>query len=179
MYAIVLAIVVTLARLPYPLLPRQLTLISTLTIGLPGFLLSLLPTTAAPHHRLVAVALRRAVPAGVLTACGVVGAYAIVRAQWHIEITERSAALIAALICGLVVLVVASGPLDHTRRGIAAFSVICGAMAFTVPSFRAVLAIEVLAIEVPQPSALLIAIACSALAGVAIAVGWRWVDNDR
>ncbi len=47
-------------------------------------------------------------------------------------------------------------------------------MAFTVPSFRAVLAIEV-----PQPSALLIAIACSALAGVAIAVGWRWVDNDR
>ena len=178
-YAIVLAIVVTLARLPYPLLPRQLTLISTLTIGLPGFLLSLLPTTTAPHHRLVAVALRRAVPAGVLTACGVVGPYAIVRARWHSEITERSAALIAALLCGLVVLVVASGPLDRTRRSIAAFSVICAAMAFTVPSFRAVLAIEV-----PQPSALLIAMACSALAGVAIVVGWRrvgWrrVDGDR
>ena len=72
-----------------------------------GLLLSLLPTNAVPHHRLVANAMRRAIPAGAATACGVAGIYAIVRAQRHLEISERTAALISALACGLVVLALA------------------------------------------------------------------------
>jgi cation-transporting P-type ATPase E len=40
-YAAILAVVVGLAGVPFPFFPRHLTIISTLTIGVPGFILAL------------------------------------------------------------------------------------------------------------------------------------------
>ncbi len=167
-YAIVLAIVVTVARLPYPLLPRQLTLISTLTIGLPGFLLSLLPSTVLPHHQLVAAALRRAVPAGVITASAVSASYVIVRANRHAEVTERSAALVTALVCGLVVLALAAAPLDPARRVILGIVLVCAGVAFAASPAR-----RLLAIEAPTAMPLLITSVSSLTAGALIIISWR------
>ncbi len=167
-YAIVLAIVVTLAQLPYPLLPRQLTLISILTIGVPGFLLSLLPSEQMPHHRLVTTALRRAVPAGVITAAAVSASYAVVRAGSYAEVTERSTALVTALACGLVVLTLASAPLDLVRRVIVAAAGGVGVAAFVIPPSRRILEIEVLP---AWPGA--VALVCSSIASAAIALSWR------
>ena len=171
-YAIMLAIMVTVARLPYPLLPRQLTLISTLTIGLPGFLLSLLPTNAMPHHRLVARAMRQAVPAGVLTAGGVVASYTAVRAGSYSESTERSAALVTALLCGLVVLALAAAPLDLARRAIVAFGFGCALLVFATPPLR-----RLLAIEVPRSWPAVTTVASSIVACAAIIVSWRWSER--
>ena len=44
-YAMLLAIAVGVARWPYPFLPRHLTIVSTLTIGIPAFFLALAPNT--------------------------------------------------------------------------------------------------------------------------------------
>ena len=44
-YAMLLAIAVGFARWPYPFLPRHLTIVSTLTIGIPAFFLALAPNT--------------------------------------------------------------------------------------------------------------------------------------
>src|SRR6266542_2605390 len=43
-YAMLLALAVGVAGVPFPFLPRHLTLISTLTIGIPGFFLALAPS---------------------------------------------------------------------------------------------------------------------------------------
>ena len=42
-YAMLLAIAVGVARWPYPFLPRHLTIVSSLTIGIPAFFLALAP----------------------------------------------------------------------------------------------------------------------------------------
>src|SRR5688572_19881218 len=44
-YAMLLAIAVGVARWPYPFLPRHLTVVSTLTIGIPAFFIALAPNT--------------------------------------------------------------------------------------------------------------------------------------
>src|SRR5437660_87120 len=42
-YAMLLAIAIGIARWPYPFLPRHLTIVSSLTIGIPAFFLALAP----------------------------------------------------------------------------------------------------------------------------------------
>jgi cation-transporting ATPase E len=43
-YSIVLALLVGVAHVPFPFLRRHITLVATLTIGVPGFLLALAPS---------------------------------------------------------------------------------------------------------------------------------------
>jgi cation-transporting P-type ATPase E len=45
-YRLLLAVAVGVARLPFPFLPRHLTVVAGLTIGIPAFVLSLAPNTA-------------------------------------------------------------------------------------------------------------------------------------
>ena len=63
-YAMLLAIAVGVARWPYPFLPRHLTIISSLTIGIPAFFLALAPNAAGYVPGFVPRVLRFAIPAG-------------------------------------------------------------------------------------------------------------------
>lgn len=67
-YSLFLALAVTVAGLPYPFLPRHLSVLSALTIGIPAFFLSLAPN----NQRYVPGFLRRvltfAVPTGIVIA---------------------------------------------------------------------------------------------------------------
>src|SRR5204863_2595386 len=79
-YAMVLALAVGVAGVPFPFLPRHLTLISTLTIGVPGFFLALAPSDRPARSGFIGRILRFAVPAGFLAAVGTFSAYALARA---------------------------------------------------------------------------------------------------
>ena len=74
-YSLFLALAVTVAGLPYPFLPRHLSVLSALTIGLPAFFLSLAPN----NQRYVPGFLRRvlsfAVPTGVVIAVLIFSSY--------------------------------------------------------------------------------------------------------
>ena len=67
-YSLFLALAVTVAGLPYPFLPRHLSVLSALTIGIPAFFLSLAPN----NQRYIPGFLRRvlsfAVPTGIVIA---------------------------------------------------------------------------------------------------------------
>lgn len=67
-YSLFLALAVTVAALPYPFLPRHLSVLSALTIGIPAFFLSLAPN----NQRYIPGFLRRvlsfAVPTGIVIA---------------------------------------------------------------------------------------------------------------
>ncbi|HET9559764.1 MAG TPA: HAD-IC family P-type ATPase, partial [Actinomycetota bacterium] len=76
-YATVLALAVGLAGLAFPFLPRHLTLISSLTIGIPGFFLALEPSTQRSHPGFVRRTLAFAIPAGLTAALGTLVAYQV------------------------------------------------------------------------------------------------------
>src|SRR6266540_2541063 len=67
-YATALAVAVGIARLPFPFLPRQLTLVGSLTIGIPGFFLALEPNLRRARPDLVRRVLAFAAPAGLVAA---------------------------------------------------------------------------------------------------------------
>ncbi len=92
----------------FPLLPRHLTLAATVTVGIPGFVIALIPSEERPEPgsflRRVA---RFAIPAGSVTAAAVLAAYLLERAVRVRSITDaRTAAVTVFVALGLYLLFV-------------------------------------------------------------------------
>lgn len=112
-YSAVLALVTVLVSfavpLSYPFLPRQITLISVLTIGLPGFLLSLPPSAQRYRPGFLRRVLAFALPAGLVVA---VMALAMVRVASKLGESEemaRTLATMSTLGLGMIVVVLFCG----------------------------------------------------------------------
>ena len=67
-YAAIIAVAVGLAGITYPFFPRHLTIISTLTIGVPGFFLALAPGAPLARPGFTRRVLAFTVPAGTAAA---------------------------------------------------------------------------------------------------------------
>ena len=67
-YAFVLAVAVGVAQLPFPALPRHLSLVASLTIGIPGFVLALEPNARRVELGFIDRVLKFAIPAGIVAA---------------------------------------------------------------------------------------------------------------
>jgi cation-transporting ATPase E len=108
-YAAVIAVVVGIAGAGYPFFPRHLTIVSTLTIGVPGFFLALAPGAPRAVPGFTRRVLEFAIPAGVAVAVAVLAVDAIAHAMPGVSAEQvRSAALLAAFAMGLWVLVLVS-----------------------------------------------------------------------
>ena len=79
-FAAVAGLAVAIPTATYPLLPRQFTLASTVTIGIPAFVLALAPSSGPwrPERFLQSVA-RFAIPAGLAIGIGIVAGYLLAR----------------------------------------------------------------------------------------------------
>ena len=71
-YAIILALVIGPGRPPFPFLPRHLTLIAALTIGIPGFFLALAPDARRARSGFLPRVLRFAIVSGPIVAGSVI-----------------------------------------------------------------------------------------------------------
>jgi cation-transporting ATPase E len=135
-WATVLALVAGAALLPYPFLPRHLTVIDTLAIGIPSFFLALAPN---PHRYLpgfMSRVLRFAVPAGLVVAGSAVVAYLLARAAGLPLVQQRTAATLVTLVLSLCVLLLLAIPLTW-RRLMLITSMIAGfVLLFPVPVVR-------------------------------------------
>ena len=115
-YAMLLAIAVGVARLPYPFLPRHLTIVSALTIGIPAFFLALAPNQRRYEPGFVARVLRFAVPRGTLAAVATFSGYYLARADGSLTLDQAAHHRHAgAGVIGLLVLVTLAPP--HDRAG--------------------------------------------------------------
>jgi len=76
-YGIVFAVVFAVLLWQFPFLPRQLTLVSTLTIGIPSFFLALAPNRRIYHPGILGRLLRYAVPTGLIAAGATIAASAV------------------------------------------------------------------------------------------------------
>ncbi|MGH9288515.1 MAG: cation-translocating P-type ATPase [Acidimicrobiales bacterium] len=168
-YATLLALVVGVARVPFPFLPRHLTIVSSLTIGIPAFFLALAPNAERARPGFVERVLRFAVPAGTVAAACTIAAYGLARAESGVSQTEaRTTATITLFLVALWVLAILARPTNPWRAGLvlsmgAAFVVI-----MSVPWFR-----DFFALNPPPNELLLSAIGIAAAGGFVIEMGWR------
>jgi cation-transporting ATPase E len=151
-YSMVLALAIAAASLPFPFLPRHLTLIGSLTIGIPAFFLALVPNRERARSGFVDRVLRFAIPVGILAAAATFTGYYIARARDDVSLDEsRTTATIILLSLGLLVFADLAGSLGVWRVRL------LGAM---VTLFLAVLLVPPLtrffAVELPPPTVALI-----------------------
>src|SRR5580700_10810450 len=114
-WATLLAVAVGVTLLPYPFLPRHLTIIDTLAIGIPGFFLALAPNRRRYVPGFVGRVLRFAIPAGSIIAAATFAAYALARARGLPLVQQRTAATLVTLILSLCVLVLLAVPLTWRK----------------------------------------------------------------
>ena len=170
-YSIVISVVVAIAGWPYPFLPRHLTLISGLAIGVPAFFLAFAPSDERFQIGFVRRVLSFALPAGAITAAAVLVSYAAARQQSATPDQARTTAVLVTIAVSLWILALASRPLRAWKLGLiaAVAAAFCGA--FLVPGVNTFFNIE------HRPSLSLAvqsaALAVAACAAITAAVAWR------
>ena len=143
-YAAVLALVVGVLALPYPFYPRQFTVISSLTIGIPGFFLALSRGAPRAQPRFVERILRFALPAGLGAAAVTLTTYIISRGPLHApSSTAKTAAAASLFIVAIVVLALLARPLLPWRLVLVLLMAGGGVLATVVPLSRRVFAFSI------------------------------------
>ena len=154
----------------YPFEPIQLTLISSLMIGFPGFVLSLEPNSERVKGGFLQTVLMRALPGGVAAALCCVAAMLLTSVGWAESVCRTLATLSAGIVC-LVVLVRTCRPLNLIRCLLLAASSIGFAIGATL--LRGVFKLEAL-----DGNALL-ALAALAAGGAIITLLGEWLIHKN
>ncbi|MCL2451518.1 HAD-IC family P-type ATPase [Candidatus Saccharibacteria bacterium] len=119
-YSLVLALCVTVAGLTYPYLPAQMTVISTLSIGIPAFFLALAPNNAIYRSGFLRRVLKFAIPVGVIAAAAMMVCYALVyRRGMSMDVAGTSVSIVVMMIVFWVLILLAR-PLRGWKLGLIA-----------------------------------------------------------
>jgi P-type E1-E2 ATPase len=125
----------------YPLLPRQFTIASTVTIGIPAFLLALAPSSGPwrPERFLQSVA-RFSIPAGLSIGVGIIVGYLLARYAFDLSLIHaRTVATGIVVVCGLAVVMrleTEGGKRRLAVAGLCALMALLFALALIVPFLR-------------------------------------------
>jgi len=134
--SLVLALAVAVARWPFPFLPRHLTLVSTVLIGIPGFFLALGPSNQRFTPGFVNRVLRFAIPAGVIAAIAVFVTYGLARAAHNSPPQAKTSATIVLFGVSLWVLVIQARPMRTWKVALVGSMAGLGALAFVTAAGR-------------------------------------------
>ena len=168
-YAVFIALVVVLTAWRYPFLPRHLTIISTFTIGIPGFFLALGPNTRRYIPGLLDRVMRFCIPAGVVAGAAALTTYAMAYYEESLSLKEsRTAAALVLVMIGLWVLVILTRPLNLWKGALVGSMAGGVALVVLVPPLS-----DFYALEPPgwRMMGLGVLIAVGAIG--AIEIGWR------
>ena len=136
-YAVLLTFAVGLLDSPFPFLPRQLTLIGTFSIGVPGFFLALAPEVDLIRPGFLRRVLWFSLPAGAIAGTATLVAYEAALHAADIGVDRsRTLATVTLLGIGLVVLAVASRPLRPWKLGLVVAMGLGYVVVFLVPFLR-------------------------------------------
>ncbi len=172
-YSLVLALITAVTLSAYPLAPIQLTLISTVTIGVPGFVLALAPNKRRYVPGFLRRVLRFAIPTGIVTGVAAYLGYWLTRL---VDTTAgvpggRTTATITVLIVSLWTVVVLARPLTGWKLALVASLAGIVAVILAVPA----LATDIFLLY-PTPLRVGIAAALGAGGAVLVELSYRAVD---
>jgi cation-transporting ATPase E len=115
-YAMLLALATGVLSFVFPFLPRHITLIGALTIGIPSFFLALAPTEDRFTPGFVARVLRFAIPTGIVAGVATLVAYRFAIEVAGVSLAQgRTAAVLTLTWVGFAVLAVVAAPLTAWR----------------------------------------------------------------
>jgi len=117
-WAVVVAVVVGLFALPYPIMPRQLTLIDAVTIGIPAFFLALAPNTRRYRPGFARRVARFTLPMGVIAGAAVLLCFVATRGIGASLEQARTLDMLLLSVVGLRVIVVLERPVRGWRLGL-------------------------------------------------------------
>ncbi|MFQ6326307.1 HAD-IC family P-type ATPase [Nocardia sp. CWNU-33] len=149
-YAVLLAFLVGLAGvgsqifdyapIPYPFLPRHVTIAAWFTIGIPAFILSLAPNNERARTGFVPRVLRLAIPSGVVIGIATFVSYLIAYAGPHASEQQKeqagTTALITLIMIAVWVLAIVARPYVWWKIVLITSSVVAYLFLFTVPFTR-------------------------------------------
>ena len=173
-YAVLLTALVGLFGVPFPFLPKQLTLIGTISVGVPGFFLALAPDASLVRPGFLPRVLRYAAPVGAVAAAATFTAYEVVRRSEASLAEARTAATLTLLAISLVILLGVSRPLRPWKVGLAAAmgGWYALTMAWDFPR-------DYFELVVPDARAWLVAAVATVCGGLLVAAVPRWVARRR
>ncbi|QGH69300.1 HAD-IC family P-type ATPase [Pseudactinotalea sp. HY158] len=170
-YAVLLALTVALVSWPYPFLPRHLTIVGTLTIGTPAFLLALAPNTRRYRPGFLGRVLKLAIPCGVVAAAAVLAVYGTLHLRGS-EAQASTAATLTLVLIGLWLLGALARPLTPYRMAVVAAMTLGAAGALLISPIR-----HFFALEIPTPGAALLVLVAAVIGCALVEVIYRWRER--
>lgn len=158
----------------YPLLPRHLTIVGALTVGIPAFFLALAPSDGPWRTEgFLREVARFAVPAGVAAGLGVTTSYLIALNVFDLGLLQaRTAATSTLIVVGLYLVLALEATSTKRARLVA---IMCAAL-FTV--YLLIIAVPAVRdfyqLAVPNLAAVMLV-----AVGSAIAISFLWLTDDR
>ena len=128
-FSFLLSILMLILTSAYPFQPIQLTLISSLMIGFPGFVLALEPSGERIRGSFLRTVLIRALPGGIAAACCAAVAMAMTWTGWPRDLCSSLATLSAGTVC-YIVLFRSCLPLNRIRIALLALVAAAFALSF-------------------------------------------------
>ncbi|MGW6457485.1 HAD-IC family P-type ATPase, partial [Streptomyces sp. NPDC055078] len=174
-YSVLLAILVVCSQVEYPFLPRHLTLLSTLTIGVPAFFLALAPNKERAQPHFVRRVMRYAIPAGVIAAAATFCTYLLARSHYSGPGSldaETSAATLTLFLVSMWVLAIIARPYTWWRICLVATMGLGFLIVLVVPWLQDFFALKLVGTTMPWT-----AVAVAAAGAALLEVGWRVVDR--
>lgn len=174
-YSVLLAVLVVCFQVEYPFLPRHLTLLSTLTIGVPAFFLALAPNKERAQPHFVRRVMRYAIPSGVIAAAATFATYLIARHAYSgpgALDAETSAATLTLFLVSMWVLAIIARPYTWWRVGLVAAMGLCFLVVLAVPWLQDFFALKLVGVTMPWT-----AVGISVVAAAVLEVAWRLVGR--
>jgi cation-transporting ATPase E len=148
-YSVVLAVSVTILGISYPFLPRHLSLLSALTIGIPAFFLALAPSGQRYRPGFLRRVLSFSVPAGIIIGSLVMAAY------WPLRYESPDySSLVSTLpliIVGVWILLHLAWPLNWWKIGLIGLMPSAFVLIVSVPYIQDLLSIAIERSYLPYP----------------------------
>ncbi|MEY9962147.1 cation-transporting ATPase E [Streptacidiphilus sp. MAP12-16] len=168
-YSVLLALAVIIARVPYPFLPRHSTVLSALTIGIPGFFLALAPNNERARTGFVRRVLRFAVPAGTIAGAASFTAYLLARADHATgQVADTSTTTLTLFLVALWVLAIIARPYTWWRVVLVLAMGLCFALVLVVPWLQTFFQLDLAGWRDPWTG-----VAVAAAAGLLLELVWR------
>lgn len=174
-YSVLLAVLVVCAQVQYPFLPRHLTLLSTLTIGVPAFFLALAPNKERAQPHFVRRVMGYAVPGGVVAGGATFVTYLLARHHYTgpgALAAETSAATLTLFLVCLWVLAIIARPYTWWRLALVAAMGGAFLLVLVVPALRDFFALHLVGVPMPWTAA-----GVAAGAAALLEFAWRWVGR--
>ncbi|WP_317443996.1 HAD-IC family P-type ATPase [Streptomyces collinus] len=174
-YSVLLAVLVVCWQVEYPFLPRHLTLLSTLTIGVPAFFLALAPNRERARPHFVRRVMRYSIPGGVVAGTATFVTYLIARHHYtgpdSLE-AETSAATLTLFLVSMWVLAIIARPYTWWRVVLVASMGVAFLLVLAVPALQTFFALKLVGMAMPWT-----AVAVAVVAAATLELTWKWVDR--